>query len=461
MTAGARRLEPLTLAAAAAALSAGAVWLSYAVNPFAPLIAVAALGGAVLALARPMVALLLALALVPLELFSLPLGGSAGLSPTEGMLLLTGVGWGTRRLVEGLPPFVPSPLGKPLLALVLAVVPGIAVAVDPFPVVKVIVMWGAFLLVYQLIVAEATPRDIRWILLALAFSGAVVGAVAAVSSSGQSQQLIDQGTQALGRAQGSFAHPNTLAAFLAMVLPGGLALGVSDPSRLRPVGLLAFGLTLAGLVLSLSRGGLLAAGGAIAVMLAVRPFRRAAALTAILGILVVLLGGGSALGGVQEVDIVTKRLESVSGAAQGADPRVQLWSTVPEIIADYPLFGVGAAGFASVSPRYGLLDPYTSEPFDHAHNIPLTVLAELGLVGFAVLVWMSVALALTVVRAWRRSEGSERALAFAVTASLVSVALQGMVDYNVRSNVIVGAFAVLAACAVVLSAERADVRGAG
>jgi hypothetical protein len=45
----------------------------------------------------------------------------------------------------------------------------------------------------------------------------------------------------------------------------------------------------------------------------------------------------------------------------------------------------------------------------------------------------------------------DRALAISVTAALVGLSLQGLVDYTVRSNIVAALVAVLAGCGVALS----------
>ncbi|MGH2837912.1 MAG: O-antigen ligase family protein, partial [Thermoleophilaceae bacterium] len=207
-----------------------------------------------------------------------------------------------------------------------------------------------------------------------------------------------------------------------------------------------------GLTLTLSRGGLLAAAAAIAVMLAWRPFRRGAAVAVLVGVIALIVGGGDILGNSQSVDRVTKRIESVSYAAEGADPRADLWRRTPEVIEDYPLVGVGVGQFPLVAERYGLRDPASLyQPFQHAHNIPLTVTAELGIFGLAALIWFGFALAVVVVRACRRKEPRARAYAFGLTAALLAIAVQGAVDYTLRNNAVAMLTLTLAAGAVVLS----------
>jgi putative inorganic carbon (HCO3(-)) transporter len=454
LTFSSRRLEAVAVLAAAAVAGAAIVQLAYATGPLVPIALAAAPVLTVLTVARPVVSLYAAIALVPLELVSFSLGPAA-LSPAEAFLALTGVGWAASRLIRGEAPFVPSPLGKPLALLVLAVVPGLAIAPEPVAVAKVFLIWGCFLLVYQMIVAEADARVVRNLLFVLAMSGAVVGAIAIVKSGGVAPELSELGETATGRARSSFGHPNTLATFEALALPGALALAITGPLALRPLAIVAFAVIFAGLALSLSRGGLLAVAGGLAMMLVWAPFRRTVVATALV-VGVLAIAGGNPFGDTQQVQLLTARLGSIGYSAGGIDPRFRLWEVTPEIIADHPVIGIGENAFPEVAPRYNLLLGNSRSTFEHAHNIPLTIAAELGLVGLAALAWFVVALGRVLVLGYRRGAAERQGMLVALAAAFVAVAVQGLVDYTLRSAVIVGVITTLAGCAVVLARKRDD-----
>ena len=443
------RLLPLALAATAAAGGALTAAVAYASRPVVPLALVAAAGVAALAATAPVRVLYLAILLVPFKIYTVDLLG-AGLSLPEGLFVLSGVAWAARRILSGAWPAVASPLGKPYVALLLAIVPGIVIALHPFPVVKTLVMWTAFFLVYQMVVDDGRPETVRTILFALAVSAAVVGAKAAISPGGKPEQLIGVGAIASGRPGGSFDDPNILATFEALGLPAAAAFALGRNLALRFVGGAAFMLILAGLALSLSRGGFLAAAGALLVMLTWRPFRYAAVGALLVVIAFQVTSAATLSGEVQQTSVVAGRVQSVSYAASGGDPRFAIWRTTPQMIAAHPFFGIGENQYPEVSVRYGLYAEDLGGSYQHAHNIPLTIAAETGLLGLAALVWVAVALARVLVGACRRLTGLERGLATAVAAAFTGLALQGMVDYTISSNTVAAVTFVLAACAVVL-----------
>lgn len=448
-----QRLELLVPVVAAAVLGVVVVQVAYMTEPIVPLALAGGATLAVLSLMRPVIVLYAAVALAPLELISVDVG-AIGVSPAEAMLMLSGFGWAASRVTRLESPLAASPLSWPLGLLVLALVPGLLVAEDGFAVAKVMVLWTGFYLVFQMLISDGDEQTVRNLLLVLALSAATVGAIAVIESGETAPELLGAGDTASGRATGSFTHPNTLATFEALALPGALALGLKGSALMRPFALGSFGVIFAGLALSLSRGGLLAVAGALGMMLIWAPFRRTVLVGAAI-VLVLGLSGGNPLGDTQQIQVLERRIESIEYSAGGVDPRFRLWEVTPQIIIDHPLVGVGANAFSDVAPRYGLLLGNSGSTYEHAHSIGLTIFAELGVLGLAAFLWLVVALAQVLIRAYRASP-RERGLVFAVAAAFVALGLQGLVDYTLRSAIIVGVVFALGGCAVILARGNED-----
>jgi O-antigen ligase len=186
-------------------------------------------------------------------------------------------------------------------------------------------------------------------------------------------------------------------------------------------------------------------------MLIWAPFRRAA-IVAVLLVAVLYAAGAQPLGQSRQIQTLTARIQSVGYSSQGVDPRFGIWQKVPRIATDAMPFGVGANNFSWVAARYGVVDS-ASQPYEHAHNILFTFLIELGVAGLAALIWATVAVAQVLVSAYRRANQERKGLVLAVGAALFALALQGMVDYTLRSAVIVALIFTLAGCAVVLGRD--------
>jgi O-antigen ligase len=446
---------PVALVALAALAGSAATLLGYRTNPVLPL---AALGVVALAAIRPMVTLHLAVLLIPLELVTADVGGAA-LSATEGAATLAGLGWAARRLIAGERLFAPSPLNAALGLLLLASVIGLAVGQEPDIAVKRLLIGTSLFFIIQMLAFEANQRTARTMLLALVVAGAIVAAVAAIGAAGERPELVGFGGVAKNRAVGSFEEPNLLASFLAFALPAALALAFGTPAFFRPAPLAAFGVILFAIILSLSRGGLLAAAAGMLVMLGWPPVRRAALLVTMV---ILSFGALSAdpVPGSEYVQLVTKRMESVrfTGAATG-DFRGQLWATTPQIIRDNLLVGIGPGNFPDVSPRYGILDPNQGDAVEHAHSVPLTLAVETGVAGIIALVLLALRLPPMLVEACRRNVGWQRGMAFAVAAGLTAFAVQGVIDYTLWSNIIAFLVAVFLGLATALRQRAMEVEG--
>src|SRR5687768_11372748 len=163
------------VALAAAALGMAVAVVSYATSPAVALALPIAAGGAAAVLARPMVGVWAGVLAAPLEFFDFRLGGRAGLSATEAILLVTAVAallhalLGSRRLE-------PHPAQVALAVLIMVMTLGLVVADDTFVVFKIALMWTVFLVV-SVLVAGATRTELEWTLIAMGAAAAVVSVV--------------------------------------------------------------------------------------------------------------------------------------------------------------------------------------------------------------------------------------------------------------------------------------------
>ena len=87
--------------------------------------------------------------------------------------------------------------------------------------------------------------------------------------------------------------------------------------------------------------------------------------------------------------------------------RYDYWSVALRAFATSPLHGVGAGGWSVDWLRWR----HVNEVAQDAHSLPLQTLAELGLVGFAFLLTMIGGVALSAVRALRRTPVAAGAVA--------------------------------------------------
>jgi O-antigen ligase len=187
----------------------------------------------------------------------------------------------------------------------------------------------------------------------------------------------------ISRVSGTVGDPNELASALVggTVLAAALGLVLRRTPLLRMLAFAASALCLAGIFLTLSRGGLVALLFALgaAVLVGGRWRLVAVALAAVIGLSGYLYFGYFA--GHDAAARITK--------VQGGTGRTDIWKVGWRMVQAHPVRGVGAGNFQTASIHY-LLKPGSIERDEFivdtpkvAHNTYLQVLAELGIVGAA------------------------------------------------------------------------------
>ena len=232
--------------------------------------------------------------------------------------------------------------------------------------------------------------------------GAVIAAGFGILSPPAAQTDFDE----VGRLAGGSLGPNELAATLVAAM--ALAFAFLAGWRRKPiVRLLALGAAvfcMAGVLLSLSRGGLIALGVALLAAALFGGPRRMAAVA-----LLVAVG----LGAVAYFGYVASEgaRERITEANTSGNGRSDIWAVGWRMVEDKPVTGVGVGNFPGSSVHY-LLEPgavlrdefIVDEP-KVAHNIYLEVLAEMGVPGLALLLFI---LGTALTCAWRAARAFAR-----------------------------------------------------
>ena len=222
--------------------------------------------------------------------------------------------------------------------------------------------------------AAMTIRDARVIAGAIALSGAaaVVGGMLFAVQGGKA-----------GRFVGTVGEANELA--VQLIPPAFLAIALAFTARSgrhRALFATAAALAVAGIVLSLSRGGALALVAALVVFVVFGGRWRGRALRASLAMAAVALSAFLLLAPAEER---TRLLEA--GGRDTSSGRSDLWTVGLRAFADDPIVGAGLGNFRTVAPDF-VLEPgqllRTELIIDSptlAHNVYLGLAVELGLVG--------------------------------------------------------------------------------
>jgi O-antigen ligase len=216
-----------------------------------------------------------------------------------------------------------------------------------------------------------------------------------------------------GRASGTFLQPNEFAGYLLFVIPLGLA-QIAAPRWLRWIGLTSAAAGVVGLLFSVSRAAIISL--ALGIVMFVRRFGRRAVL-------------GYALTAAIAFVIMAIVFRNVAHDPSENASRIAVWAGSLRLVQRFALTGVGPLGFHLAYPEFKL--PSTSVNELHAHDLPLHILIEDGIIGLAALVWFVVASIRQAARtgATIPPNDRERVLLFsALGAGFLASGLQNLVD---------------------------------
>jgi O-antigen ligase len=243
------------------------------------------------------------------------------------------------------------------------------------------------------------------------------------------------------RASGTYISPNHLGGFLEMVLPLGLALcitgRVSAPIRIL-VGYASL-VVLAGIVVTLSRGAMVATFAALVVffvsLLLYRKYRFSALIT-----LAVFAAGAVYL--LPKAISLRLRFDRILTSNEiNENMRYSLWDPALRMWRDNPVWGVGPGHFDSLFRSYR--PPGVQLQPDWVHNDYLNTLADWGIVGTLIVIAAWVLLGIGVVQTWRAVrpqysdfsplQGSNKfAITLGATLGLFAILAHSWVDFNMH-----------------------------
>jgi O-antigen ligase len=372
-----------------------------------PLIAI----GAVVGLAIVVATFIQPLVAVPLLLFAVPFGGLArgggeaaadgtstdlAFGAAEVLVALLVTAWLTQGVRHRTLHVRSGPVVSALIAMSALALLSVGYALDPAFALKEALKWLELLLVL-LIVADLTrtPRIARVVMGALFAAGAAEAAFGVVqfATGGGPGAFALEGAL---RAYGHFDQPNPFAGYLATMLPLAVCMVLcrANPTKFRIFALVATGLLVAGIGLSQSRGAWLgcAVAGFCLLLAWSRHTRRLLVPLGLGGTLLLAM----ALAGLLPASILDRlsqiteyfgvfdvRTVEVSSENWAVVERMAHWQAGWDMFLAHPWLGVGAGNYAAAYPDFFI--GMWREALGHAHNYYLNMLAELGIVGAAVL----------------------------------------------------------------------------
>lgn len=248
---------------------------------------------------------------------------------------------------------------------------------------------------------------------------------------GGSTHLIPPFTFRIARSVGG---ANTLAAYINLVLPLVVVEAIRTQQRLVRV-LLAGWLIVALFVefLTSSRGGWLglASGVTITAIIVVASFQHQGKLASVTAWikshkpLMALVICGIILAAIPASFLGYRLLSHPSHL--GADAaRIRYWTGAVTVFREHPLTGAGYFTYAPQYPRFASIPP--EPPTTKAHNVVLSIAAELGLLGLAATAILVASFIIALRAVWYRSSGNGQLLIAGCMGSLGGALAHSLVD---------------------------------
>jgi O-antigen ligase len=316
--------------------------------------------------------------------------------------------------------------------------------------IRVLLYAFLFLAVLSNLYGQEAAEAVTYTLTAVA---ALTASYAAAQFFHHSNHVWNEVSPYVGRASGTYISPDHFAGFLELVLPLPLAFLLAGRVGVITRLLLGYATVaiLAGLAVTFSRGGWMAAAAGLFLLLGLLMCHRNHRLRAFL-VLVLLLGGGVFAARVLSNTVSYMRrvapMEDAKGTVGDQIARFDIWSGTIHMWRDHPWWGVGPGHFDYRFREYRP-ERIQSRP-EHAHDDYLELLADWGLAG-ALIVGGGIGMfVLGLRRSWphvRREENdfgsglsSRYAFFLGGISGLFALAVHSLVDFNlhVTANALAG-----------------------
>ena len=287
-----------------------------------------------------------------------------------------------------------------------------------------LVALAAFLaLLYRYAATEQRLRTLVYVVLAIAIMSAIFGLLRQTSQH-QTGFVLPLLKPDQGFAQ--FINRNHFAYLMEMAFGLGAGLVFFEQSRHRLLYLALLFPLAAGLVVSGSRGGLVAMVAQV-IIAALLLMKRSVLKTALAAM---LIAGVLLTAGLSDLTLNT------AGINEGAS-RNQIWRATLKLFAAHPILGIGLGaywiGITAHHDASGVLVP------QEAHNDYLELLASGGVIGFAIGVWFVVSVVKLARENWWSNTGFVRAARVGALLGIAGVAVHSLLDFGLHliSNAVV------------------------
>jgi hypothetical protein len=252
------------------------------------------------------------------------------------------------------------------------------------------------------------------------------------------------------RVNGIFYDPNIMGRYLAIGILAALAwIWMRPDTRTLVVGAAAVVVMSGGLLVSFSRSSCLMVMVGV-VLLAWRAFGAKRTL-AVGGIAFVILAGGA----IASSHNIRHALTSTHRASTVSEGRFGLMSGGIKIWKIEPVAGSGVGSFQTRFTATESANQIAHKQVSISHNAPITVLAELGIIGALLFIWLCVATWIGIARGSRQGTGDQRWAQWGLLAIVTGIFVHSQLYADLFEDPMLWT-AMAAALAIGLLAQRTD-----
>jgi tetratricopeptide (TPR) repeat protein len=243
------------------------------------------------------------------------------------------------------------------------------------------------------------------------------------------------------RISSTFGNPNFTGGFLAITLPLSIAYYLNSINKKKLVYFFIFLIGFIVLLLTRSRGAIIASALSFLFMGGILTFgkfkdllekRKYFAFLGFVAILVIviffLIDSGS--------ENLAKRFSETSPAEGSLFFRLKIWESVLNLIRHNFLFGTGIGTFQIYFPQYAFTDFYKVVPIGnllHAENEYLEIWSEMGIVGLGLFLWIICGVFYKAYKFIRtKAELKQKVLVIGLLSGTVAGLIQGLVCVSLR-----------------------------
>lgn len=376
------------------------------------------------------------------------------------------VGWSVFYLLKNKVKLGKIPLLWPWLIFLAVAAISIAVSADRFASftewIRLLSIFAIFLIAFDLTRVTQKGRTIFGAILISAVVPLLVGFFQLINGQG-----VYEASTELTRIPGTFAHPNSLAFYLVLVLSLILILFTSKTSttiQQSKIWLILLGVSaLVMLFFTYTRGTWLAVG-LILIILGIVKWKRMFVVILIivalaLGLFVFFSSQNTRISEFnitrtefyqRLISIVSSENEQVTSVSW----RVQMWSDLlTQAFPAKPILGYGIGMYV---PTSLVVHSYLEEPLE-AHNDYVMMLIEMGLVGLAAYLFLIVSTVVKVVKTARVAVDENKKMAIILAAALAAIFIMSFGDNILRMTAL--QWAMWSCVAVVLATNKSKVKG--